>query len=231
MARLTDERHLAVWSDDADDRIVFAGRFGSFLQGVSDTEVVRLFGGAITNLDELCHQLERALPPDDGGNGVIRRRVSGPSGITARLRHQADFVGRSPIRRRYIIWHDADVLIEHDRRLFDAVADAIAGVAAESEYASDDLLLLTRAVYIGGPTLARYAHDETGQLRAWLGAGNGPGSGSGNGSGSVEPFWRVVSGLDRPPVLAAPIARVLRDPEGLATEILLGDLDLEAAMG
>lgn len=219
VVRLTDERHLAAWSHDADDRLIFAGRLGAFLQGVADTEVVRLYGESITGLDDLCGQLERALPPDDGGPGVLRRRVSGPMGIAARLRHQPEFVGRSPLRRRYLIWHDADVLLDRDRALFGAVADAIAGVSAESEYAGDGVLLITRAVFVGGEGLAAYAEDPSGQLRSWL------------MRGPAEPFWRVVSGLDRPPVLAASIGELLEDPEGLATRVLLEDLDLEAALG
>jgi hypothetical protein len=112
-----------------------------------------------------------------------------------------------------------DVLLESDRSLFGAVADAIAGVAAESEYASDDLLLLTRAVYVGGPVLAGYAADGSGQLRSWL------------SDGAAEPFWRVVTGIDRPPVLSAPIGLLLRDAEGLATSLLLASLDIDGAVG
>lgn len=215
VVRLTDDRHLAAWSDDGEERVSFAGRLGAFLQGISDAEVIRLFGGTITGLDSLCHQLERSIP----GAGPMRRRISGPSGVASRLRHRTSFLGRPPVRSRYIIWHDVDVLIESDRSLFGAVADSIAGVAAESEYASDDLLLLTRAVYVGGRSLAEYAGDSACQLRSWL------------SDGAAEPFWRVVTGIDRPPVMSAPIGVLVQDAEGLATSLLLSSLDADGAMG
>jgi hypothetical protein len=215
VVRLLDERHLAAWSSDPDEQVVFSGRLGAFLQGLDGAEVVRVFGSAVVDLEGLCHQLECSIP----GEARLRRRVSGPLGLASRLRSRAAFPGRASIRSRYIVWHDVDVLLSSDRGLFGEVLDTIAGVAAESEYASDDLLLLTRAVYIGGPRLAGYAADDTGQLRRWL------------AQGPAEPFWRVVSGLERPPVLGTSIGRLLRDPEALATDLLLDDLGLENALG
>lgn len=215
VARLTETRHLAAWSGDADERIVFAGRLGAFWQGQTGVEVVRLFGRAIRSIDDLCGQLERSIPADR----PMRRQIGGGSGVSARLRHRCEFPGRPPAQFRYIIWHDADAVIAADPALFAAAADAIAGVAAESEFACDDLLLLTRAVYVGGSALADLADDENGPLRSW------------QHDGVAQPFWRVVSGIDRPPVLAAPIGKLLHDPETLATEMLLADLDLEDALG
>ncbi|MEM9166158.1 MAG: hypothetical protein AAGB48_03955 [Planctomycetota bacterium] len=223
VARLLDERHLAAWSDSSGTRQVFGGRLAAFLQGIDDTEVVRLFGRAIRSLDELCEQLEAAIPIGPGDVNRMRRRVTGPAGVVARLRHRHEFIGRDPVRRRYVLWQDADVLIEHDRVLFGAVIDAIAGVAAENEYTSDDSLLLTRAVCVGGPALAAYAHDDAGQLRRWRGACDGSGA-------LAVPFWELVSGIAKPPVFADAIESILSDPEGLATAALLDDVALlEAA--
>ncbi len=215
VARLTETRHLAAWSSEADERIVFAARLGAFWQGQTGVEVVRLFGRAIRTIDDLCEQLERSIPADR----PMRRQIGGQSGVAARLRHRIELPGRAPAQFRYLVWHDADDLIAADRGLFAAASDAIAGVAAESEFVCDDLLLLTRAVYVGGPLLAALADDEQGPLCSW------------QHDGVSEPFWRVVSGIDRPPVLAAPIGRLLHDPETLATELLLADLDLEDALG
>lgn len=217
VARIADERHLAAWSDDRGERLRFGARLGSFVQGLHDTEIVRLFGGTIIDLESLCRQIEAALPGE--GDAELRRRIPGPSGLVARLRSAPTFAGRPALRRRFILWHDVDVLLEHDAELFGEVIDAIAGVAAESEFASEDALLVTRAIYVGGPRLAAYAGDESGQLRAW------------RSSPSAEPFWRAVAGIDRPPVLAAPIAKLLADPGGLADEMLLSDLELDDALG
>lgn len=215
VARLTETRHLAAWSDDPEERVLFAARLGALWQGQTGVEVVRLFGRAIRTIDDLCGQLERSIPAAH----AMRRQIGGRHGFSARLRERIDLPGRGLTQFRYIIWHDADELIEDDPGLFAAAADAISGVAAESEFVSDDLLMLTRAVYVGGAPLAGLGDDPAGPLRSW------------QHDGVSEPFWRVVSGLDRPPVLAAPIGRLLDDPESLATDLLLADLDLEDALG
>ncbi|MEL7485526.1 MAG: hypothetical protein AAFN41_14385, partial [Planctomycetota bacterium] len=46
VARLTETRHLAAWSNQPDERIVFAARLGAFWQGQAGVEVIRLFGRA-----------------------------------------------------------------------------------------------------------------------------------------------------------------------------------------
>lgn len=211
VARLTETRHLAAWSGEVDQRVVFAARLGAFWQGQSGVEVIRLFGRAIRTIDDVCEQIERSIPADE----PMRRQIGGRSGIAARLRHRIDVPGMALAQYRYIIWHDADDLINADPGLFAAITDAVSGVAAESEFVCDDLLLLTRAVYVGGPALAAMAQDEQGPFCQW------------QHDGVAEPFWRVVSGIERPPVLAAPIGKLLDDPETLANELLLADLDLD----
>jgi hypothetical protein len=75
-----------------------------------------------------------------------------------------------------------------DEPLFGSLVDALAGVAAEAEYVSDDLLMIHRAVFVGGPILATYATKSSGQFQSWavdtLGA---------------EPFWQVVTQIEKPP--------------------------------
>jgi len=139
-------------------------------------------------------------------------RVDGPAGLVSRLRSQPVIPGRPPLRLRYIVWHDPDGLIKNDSELFGRVADAIAGVSAEAEYTSDDLLLITRAVYIGGQSLRDYAADESGQLQSWL------------RDGAHEPFWRAVSGVEKPPVLTGRIGELLADPEAIAHNALMASL-------
>ncbi|MEO1716030.1 MAG: hypothetical protein AAFR76_02865 [Planctomycetota bacterium] len=217
VARLAESRHLAAWSTDASERILFAARLGAFWQGQAGVEVIRLFGRAIRTIDDVCEQLERSIPADE----PMRRQIGGRSGIAARLRHRIDLPGMALSQYRYIIWHDADDLIASDGALFSAIADTVAGVSAEAEFVCDDLLLLTRAVYVGGTRLATLAQDGAGPFHQW------------QHDGVAEPFWRVVSGIERPPVLAAPIGKLLDDPETLADELLLADLDFgpEGAIG
>ncbi len=81
------------------------------------------------------------------------------------------------------------MLLHENHKLFGRLADALAGVAAEAEYASDELLIIQRTIYVGGPLLDVYAENRHGQFRAWYTDGHG------------EPFWKVVTGLDAPPVL------------------------------
>jgi len=209
LTRVLDEHHWVARSSQSGERASFAAGLASFLAGLDDTQVIPIYGRNATDLETLCYQIERSIP----GDGPMRRRVDGPAGLVSRMRSQPVIPGRPPLRLRYFVWHDPDELIQNDPALFGRVADAIAGVAAEAEYASDDLLLITRAVYIGGKTLLEYAEDESGQLRSWL------------ADGADEPFWRTVSGLDAPPVLTGPIGRLLADPESIAHDALMATID------
>jgi hypothetical protein len=181
---LLDESHLVATSPVPRLRMHFAVSLGQFLQGLRDAEVCTLYGRFITDLDSYCYQLERAIagPP-------VERRVDGPRGVTALLRSRETFRGRPACKFRFYVWHDADLLLSRDEPLFGRLADAMMGIAAESEYASDDLLLIHRTVFVGGPALGEYAERTDGQLQVW--APDTPGS---------EPFWRIVTGIEAPPV-------------------------------
>jgi hypothetical protein len=185
ITQLLDEHHLAAISDSARRRMHFAVSLAQFLQGLRDAEVCTLYGRFITDLDSFCHQLERAIP-----GPLLERRVDGPRGVTALLRTRETFRGRPACKFRFYVWHDADVLLRADEPLFGRLADAFAGVAAESEYVSDDLLLIHRAVYVGGPLLSEYAENPDGQLQVWY--PDAPGQ---------EPFWQLVTGIERPSVI------------------------------
>lgn len=186
VVQLLDEHHLVSVSDSARRRMHFAVSLGQFLQGLKDAEVCTLYGRFITDMDSFCYQLERAIP-----GPAVDRRIDGPRGLTSLLRSREMFRGRPASKFRFYIWHDADVLLMKDEPLFGSLVDAMAGVAAEAEYVSDDLLMIHRAVFVGGPLLATYANKELGQFKSWrvdtLGA---------------EPFWQVVTGLERPPMMA-----------------------------
>lgn len=185
VVQLLDEHHLVATSAVPRRRMHFAVSLGQFLQGLRDAEVCTLYGRFITDLDSYCYQLERAVagPP-------IERRIDGPRGVTALLRCREVFRGRPASKFRFYVWHDADVLMQADEGLFGRIVDAMAGVAAEAEYVSDDLLLIHRTVFVGGPVLDRYAQRDDGQFRVWL-----------PDAENDEPFWQLVTGIERPPVM------------------------------
>lgn len=191
IAQLLDESHVAASSPAPWQRSTFGIALAEFLRGISDAEVCTLYGRYITNLEAFCVQLERQIH-----GPALERRIDGRRGVTALLRSRDPIRGRRPSRFRFYIWHDADVLLRADPRLFGRLVDALAGVAAEAEYASDDLLLLHRTVFLGGPVLDSYAKYEGGQFRSWYDDELG------------EPFWQVATGLERPPVRTLAIDRL-----------------------
>jgi hypothetical protein len=184
---MLDEQHLVATSDHPRRQAQFAGELGQFMQSLRDVQLCPLYGRFITDMESFCHQLERALP-----GPALERRIEGPRGITNLLRSREAGPRRRTPKFRYYLWHDADVLIEHDESLFGRLVDTIAGVGAESEFVSDDLLLIHRLVAVGGTPLSLYAQRESGQCRSWHDDGLGCGGLGG------EPFWEVVTGLERP---------------------------------
>ena len=190
-----DEQHLVAWSDRPRLRARFAAELYRFLNLQSRVEAVMVHGRSITSLGHLCDQLERQIPGPD-----LRHEIDGPNGLTELLRSTETWPGEQPARARYLIWNDADVLLRADPELFSRVVDAILGVAAESEYATSHRLILQRAVFTGGPLLERYARDSQGQFRCWMTEGH------------EEPFWRMVSGLDLPPVMTKPVDLLMERP-------------------
>lgn len=182
VAQLLDDHHLVAWSEAAARRTQFAVNLAQFLGSQQGSDVCVLYGRFITDLESFCHQLERAIP-----GPALERRLHGPRGAVSLLRSRPNCRGRAEPRYRYYIWHDADVLLKADSRLFGQIADAFAGVAAEAEFATEDLLLLHRAVFVGSSMLDVYYEDLRGQFRCWA------------SDGHAEPFWQVVTGVKKPP--------------------------------
>jgi hypothetical protein len=183
VVQLLDEQHLIAVSESPRLRMHFAVGLGQFLQGMREAEVCTLYGRFITDVESFCYQLERSIPA-----AMVDRRVDGPRGLTALLRSRRIVRGRPASKFRFYVWHDADILLSENETLFARIVDAISGVAAESEYASDDVLLIHRAVYVGSPALAAYADRAEGQFQAWAADNE-----------YDDPFWQVVTGLERPP--------------------------------
>lgn len=184
VTQLLDESHLAAWSEIPRRRLQFTVSLQAFLSRQRDTEVCVFYGHEIRDLETFCCQLERALP----GPQLVRR-IEGPGGITSLLRSRPVTAVRTASKYRYYVWHDADTLLRSDRLLFGRLVDTFAGVAAEAEYASDDLLLIHRAIFVGSAMLEMYAEDPTSQFNTWASDDFG------------EPFWHVVTGVERPPIL------------------------------
>lgn len=181
IGEVLDESHVVALSPDS----LAGGRFiagvGEYLEKLADTQVCVLHGDRVTDLNSFCEELGRALP-----GRALEPRLDGPSGVLETLRRRHADADPASLKRRYYLWSDADILLRRDKVLFGRLVDAIAGVAAEAEYASEDVLLLHRAVFAGGAALAAYADDERGQFRAWL------------REGAEVPFWQVVSGIEAP---------------------------------
>lgn len=198
VAQLLEESHLEAWSGEALSRARFATGLIDFLRLMPDTRVCVLHGSHIQDLYSFCTQLEVGL-----GSSRIKRRIDAPGGVIDALRRRWTPTGKRPIRRRYFVWKDADALLRHDHRLFGKLVDAITGVAAEAEYVSEDMLLLQRAVFVGGAALDVYAEDESGQFCRWLEEAKG------------APFWEVMTGVKKPPVVRYRIEAAIS--EGLET--------------
>lgn len=183
-AQLLEEHHLVAWSPRRESRELFGRELASHLSKLEDTQVCVLDGSAITDMTSLAEALAGEL-----NVGRVSATLGGPSGVIECLRHRPVHDGCPAIKRRFYVWLEADTLLRRDHQLFGRIVDAIAGIAAEAEYASEDLLLLHRAVFVGSTVLDVYAEDPRGQFRTWW---------TEEGEGAARPFWDVVTGVERP---------------------------------
>lgn len=180
-AQLLEEHHLVAWSPSRPQRDVFALELAHHLALLDETQVCVLNGAAITDLASLAESLSVEL-----GVGPVSARLGGRNGVLECLRKRPVQDECPGLKRRFYVWLEADALLRHDHRLFGRIVDAFAGVAAESEYASDDMLLLHRAIFVGSNVLDVYAEDPRGQFRRWW------------TEDDERPFWDVVTGVERP---------------------------------
>jgi len=157
---------MVLWSRDLHRRERAADLVVNSLRAVQDAQVVSLPGAVIHDLKSLRTHLDHALPSAE--NRPLRATIDGPAGLLARLREPADpLPDHHHVKWRYYVWRDADVLLRSSPAVFSMMVDAVAGVAAEAEFTSVDLLLIQRLVLVGGPSLHVAACDPEGPMRAW----------------------------------------------------------------
>ena len=192
VGRLLNEQHLCAWSDNPRQRERFVSELSSTLSKFDDTYVCTLDGTRTLSLDAVITEFEHALAVGHLGRTIDGvRGMGGAGGLVGALRrrpHISGVGGAPPIKRRFIIWTDAHLLLQSDPKLFGRIADALMGVAAEHEFCSDDVLLIQRAVFVGRAALDVYAEDPRGQFRSWY------------SEFGEAPLWRVVTGRDSPSV-------------------------------
>lgn len=192
-AQLLEEHHLVAWSHVPAHRRRFGQELAAYLGGMDDTQVCELPGAGIRDIFSFCNHFERSIR-----NDRVRRSIDAKGGIVDTLRLASDHP--QTFKRRFFIWHDADILLRYDHKLFGRLADAVMGSAAEWEYANEDLLLIQRVVFVGAPSLDVYAEDPRGQFRRWY------------AEDKEEPLWATVTGIESPPVLRQRIDPGFDDP-------------------
>ncbi len=195
-AQLLEERHLVAWSASAPARGQFVRQLSAYLSSLSDTETVVVDGSRIESAEQLARQISPA-GSDDGVRLVCGVGMGEEQRLVDVLRRRG--LGRAgrPFKRRFILWNDANATLARSAALFGRLVDAVLGVAAEDEYASEEVLLIQRTIFIGSAALDVYAEDPRGQFRSWLGDGRSPA------------LWHVVTGLSQPVVLSRPIERLV----------------------
>jgi hypothetical protein len=177
VAQLLDEHHLVVLGDDAGDRAAFAASLIEQVELIEGTEVARLPGAAIADVPSFAGALARALSMPTAPRterGLIELLRATPA----------------PVKRRYVVWEDADATLEKDVRLFGRLAGALLGAAAEHEHLSPDPLVLLRAVFLGGAKLGAYLESERSQFQSWT------------LDDGTTPFAEVAAILPQPRVMA-----------------------------
>jgi hypothetical protein len=177
VAQLLDEHHLVVIGDDPGDRAAFAASLVEQVELIEGTDVARLAGAAITDVPSFGGALARALS--------VPTAPRTERGLIEMLR-----AAPSPVKRRYVVWEDADATLERDVRLFGRLAGALLGAAAEHEHLSPDPLVLLRAVFLGGAKLGAYLESERGQFQSWT------------LDDGTTPFAEVAAILPQPRVMA-----------------------------
>lgn len=184
IAQLLDDHHLVVLSDKPDARSRFCQVFCDYLLSLIDTCVVTIDGARVTDMRKFCDQIRRHLPRGRAVESSIQ-------GVVDVLRQWPN----AP-KRMYFLWHDADVALDADVKLFSRLVNALCSVAVEHEHINPHRLILQRSVFVGNSKLGAYVEDQRGQFSRWLVDNE-----TLCGDEEESMFWEAQSCIDRPPVL------------------------------
>lgn len=194
--QLLDEAHLVATSPRPEVRDRFSADLGRFIARLPWAELCPLHGRFIADLDSLRFHLDQGLGLDAEHLAehlaAQPRRPGASLGLTERLRARAP--RRRGVTHRYYLWNDADRLLRADPDLFARVIDAVAGVAAEAEYASDDVLLIHRLIAVGGSCLSLYASQPGGAFDTWWTDLHQPDT----HWPAHDPSWAMLTGIPAP---------------------------------
>lgn len=153
--QLLDEHHLVVLEDRNSMRFDFMRTLRDSLDAMPSTELITIDGRRATDLTSFCHEFTRQ-----------RHDIDEPCGsIDTLIERFRDWPGEP--HHRYLLWNDADVLLDADIDVFGRIINALCLVAAAFEHLESESLVLHRFVLIGGSKLGAYAEDVRGQLNAW----------------------------------------------------------------
>jgi len=155
IVQLLDEHHLAVVGSTRDIRRRWLSGLTSRIECLEGTRILHLDTGEDPSLENLIRQLDRSLPE-------IRIRPHDVDGLIRSFRRLS-----ISDRRMFILWENADCMLEDDVQLFGEVADALLSCAVQHEFLSDDRLTLDRVVFTGSEKLGAYAEEGGGQFRSW----------------------------------------------------------------
>jgi hypothetical protein len=181
-----NENHLLAWAEPPPVRRRFADELAWYLRHLPHARLAVVEGARVTSLVDLARELSPALAPE----APIEPRIEGRHGLIDTLRHRPSESGHGPpseiVKHRFVLWRDAEVMMQADPVGFARAVDALLGVAAETEYTEEDRLLLLRCVFVGDASLLAYSREpESAFMRWWR-------------EGREQPLWATITGIDRP---------------------------------
>lgn len=183
LSQVLEEHHVCAYSDSLTARTSFTVDLVLQLALMDNSQVCVVDGSLTHDVPSFGRELGAALGVESG-----RHALDTVADIVWAMRRRFPRADQPTVKRRFIVWTEAHDLLRRDASAFSQIADAIMGVAAESEFTSEDLLLLQRVVFVGRTSLDLYGEEATGQFREWI------------QEGDERPLWSVVSGQEAPRV-------------------------------
>lgn len=175
-----NEAHLLAWSDDPAVRNRFADELTWYLRHLPQNDTIELDAAGVTSFAQLIDRLRPSLSPDH----TLEPRIEGRHGFIEALRRRPP----DPVKHRFVIWRDADALLDADPEAFARCADAIFGVSAETEYANEDRLILLRGIFLGSARLHAASREPNSPFARWWRKEH------------EKPLWAAITGVSKPKV-------------------------------